>query len=75
MQRAYLLLQPHVIALSQILLLRQIHNLHVLLLYHVLLLLDLLGLGSDLLVELSPDLPEVLLMEGELELQLLHMLP
>jgi hypothetical protein len=41
----------------------------------VLLLLDLLGLGSDLLVELRPDLPKVLLMEGELELQLLHMLP
>ena len=69
------MLQPHVLALSQILLLRQIINLHVLLLYRVLLLLDLLGLRSDLLVELRPDLPKVLLMEGELELQLLHMLP
>lgn len=69
------MLQPHVLALSQILLLRQIDYLHVLLLYHVLLLQDLLGLGSDLLVEFCSNLPPFLFMQGELELQLLHVLP
>ena len=66
-------MKPHVFALSQILFLGQIIDLHVLLLNSLLLLQDLLGLVCDLLVELSPDLPKVLFMEREFKLQLLHM--